>query len=158
MKILSILFTAFKKILKPIVVFCFKIIGKELTNEEWNVFLQFVKFCIVGVSNTAISLIIYYIFIIIDKNLYIIGNVVGFIVSVLNSYFLNSKFVFKKENDVIKTILKTFIAYGTNLILGTISLYLLVNVFFISEYIVPLINLLITIPLNFILNKKWVMK
>ncbi len=65
----------------------------------FQTFWQFMKFGIVGLSNTAISLGIYYLFIWINRNLYLIGNAVGFIVSVLNSYFWNSKFVFKKKDE-----------------------------------------------------------
>ena len=129
-----------------------------MTEEQEKGFMQFVKFCLVGVSNTAISLIVYYIFVLINKELYIVGNAVGFVVSVLNSYFWNSKFVFKKEDEKAKTVVKTFVAYGTNLIIGTALLYLFVDICHLSEFIAPLINLIVTIPLNYILNKFWVMK
>ncbi len=124
----------------------------------FQTFWQFMKFGIVGLSNTAISLGIYYLFIWINRNLYLIGNAVGFIVSVLNSYFWNSKFVFKKKDEKVKTLVKTFLAYSTNLIIGTVLLYLFVEKLQISEVIAPLLNLIITVPLNFILNKCWVMK
>lgn len=148
----------FELVLKKIVFFLLGIIHKEPTETQWSGFMQFVKFCLVGVSNTAISLIVYYVFVIISKDLYIIGNAVGFVVSVLNSYFWNSKFVFKKQNEKGKTLAKTFAAYGTNLLIGTVLLYLFVDILHLSEFIAPLLNLIITIPLNFILNKFWVMK
>ena len=94
----------------------------------------------------------------INKDLYIVGNAVGFVVSVLNSYFWNSKFVFKKEDVKAKTVVKTFVAYGTNLIIGTALLCLFVDICHMSEFIAPLLNLIVTIPLNYILNKFWVMK
>lgn len=138
--------------------FIFKIIGKELTEEQSQTFIQFVKFCLVGVFNTTISLVTYYIFIAINKDMYILGNAVGFVVSVLNAYFWNSRFVFKKQEEKGRTVVKTFLAYGTNLVLGSVLLYLFIDVLHISEFIAPLIGLLITIPLNFLLNKFWVMK
>ncbi len=82
----------------------------------------------------------------------------GFVVSVLNSYFWNSRFVFKKQDEKTKTIIKTFLAYGTNLAIGTGLLYVLVDVLSLSEYVAPILNLIVTIPLNYILNKFWVMK
>ncbi len=152
------LWELFEKIVLSVVCFFLKLFGKELTEEQKKGFMQFVKFCLVGVSNTAISLAVYYIFVLINKDLYIVGNAVGFIVSVLNSYFWNSKFVFKKEDERTKTIVKTFLAYGTNLIIGTALLYLFVEICNMSEFVAPLLNLIITIPLNYILNKFWVMK
>ncbi len=148
----------FESTMRRIVGFFLKIIHKEITDEQWMTFMQLVKFCLVGASNAFISLAIYYIFVAINSELYIIGNAVGFVMSVLNSYFLNSKFVFKKENERMKTVIKTFIAYGANLLIGTGLLYLFVDILHISEYLAPFLNLVITVPLNYVLNKFWVMK
>lgn len=155
---LNNLWNVVEKIIRAVIGGILKIFGKNLTEQQWQAFMQFVKFCIVGISNTAISLAIYYIFVLVNKELYILGNVCGFIVSVLNSYFWNSRFVFKKRDEKGKTLVKTFLAYGTNLLVGTGMLYLLINALKLSEYIAPLINLVVTIPLNFVLNKFWVMK
>lgn len=152
------IYNYFEKIIRRILASILHIFGKELTDEKFLEISRFIKFCLVGLSNTAISLGIYYIFIFINRDLYIIGNAVGFIISVLNSYILNSKFVFKKTNEKSKTLIKTYIAYGTNLVISTFLLYLFIDIAKISEIIAPLINLCITVPLNYILNKKWVMK
>lgn len=120
---------------------------------------QFVKFGIVGVSNTLISLGIYYLFVYINNDWYIWGNTVGFVVSVLNAYYWNNKYVFKKSSkDNIKPLLKTYICYGSTFILGTVLLYVMVHYLSISTLIAPLINLVITIPINFFLNKIWAFK
>lgn len=133
----------------------------------FKILKQFIKFGFVGVLNTIISLAIYYLFVWFDNGLYIVGNIVGFIVSTLNSYLLNSKFVFSKKSDEVsdqKTspkvneIVKTYLSYGISLGLSTLLLYLEVQVGNMSEKIAPLINLLITIPLNFCMNKFWVYK
>jgi putative flippase GtrA len=120
---------------------------------------EFVKFGIVGASNTVISLAIYYLFIWIDPKYYIIGNVVGWVVSVANSYLWNSIFVFhSKYENIGKTLnglLKSYISYGSTLLLTTLLLYLEVELAHWSEAICPIINLCITVPLNYILNKFW---
>ena len=119
---------------------------------------QFIKFGIVGLSNTFISLTIYYVLIYFKVN-YIIANTVAFIISVLNSYYWNSKFVFKKSQEGnLKPLLKTFMSYGTTFILSTMLLFIMVEYLNISEVIAPILNLIITIPLNFLLNKFWAFK
>lgn len=148
----------FERIVMAVVGGFLKLFGKELSEEQRAAFMQFVKFCLVGVSNTLISFGVYCIFVLINKDLYLVGNAVGFVVSVLNSYIWNSRFVFKKQDERVKTIIKTFLAYGTNLIVGTALLYVFVDVMEISEFISPILNLAVTIPLNFLLNKFWVMK
>ncbi len=132
---------------------------------------QFIKFGLVGIINTAISLSIYYIFLWLNADLYLLGNVVGFIISTLNAYLWNRKFVFgdktmqKEERSnasnqsrltVTKEILKTYATYGFSLGLSTLLLYLEVEIIGIPETVSPLINLFITTPLNFLINKFWV--
>ena len=120
--------------------------------------LQFIKFGMVGVSNTAISLIVYYFFVFLGAH-YTIANVFGFIVGTLNAYYWNNKYVFKKaENETrnaTNSVVKVFISYGFTLLLSTVLLTLWVDVYHVSEVVAPIINLLVTIPLNFVLNKFW---
>jgi len=119
---------------------------------------QFIKFGIVGLSNTLISLATYYILIYFGIN-YIVANTVGFFISVLNAYYWNSKFVFKKSNENnLKPMIKTFVSYGATFVLSTILLIAMVDYLNISKIIAPALNLIITIPLNFLLNKFWAFK
>ena len=130
-------------------------IGKE---DFWNLIKQLVKFGIVGVSNTLISLLIYYVLIYFKVN-YIVANTVGFIVSVLNAYYWNNRYVFKKSNEGnLRPMIKTFVSYGTTFVLSTILLVAMVDYLNISNIIAPILNLIITIPLNFLLNKFWTFK
>ncbi len=120
---------------------------------------QFIKFGIVGMSNTAISYIIYAVLVKLHVN-YLIASVLGFVISVINSYYWNNKYVFKEaENEQRiwwKVLLKTFVSYsGTGLVLSNILLVIWIEWIGISEIIAPLINLFITVPLNFIINKFW---
>jgi putative flippase GtrA len=121
--------------------------------------IQIFRFGIVGLSNTAISYIIYSVLVYIGLH-YIIASITAFVISVLNSFFWNNKYVFKKDEEqkrnIIHTLIKTYISYGfTGLILQNILLFLFIDIFHISKYLAPFFGLVITIPLNFILNKKW---
>lgn len=120
---------------------------------------QFLKFGIVGVSNTLISLSIYYIFIFINPQLYMVGYILGFIISVLNAYYWNNKFVFTKtKQGHLLPLLKTYMSYGITFVAEFFLLIVMVKYLNISEKIAPLINLAINIPLNFLLNKFWAFK
>lgn len=121
--------------------------------------VEFVKFGIVGASNTVISLLIYYIFLWISPNYYLLGNVIGWVVSVANSFVWNSKFVFHTQfngmRDALSKLIRAYISYGSVFLITMALLYLQVDILGWSAKLAPVINLLITIPLNFILNKLW---
>lgn len=119
---------------------------------------QFIKFGLVGVSNTLLSLAIYYALVYLNVN-YIIANTVAFLISVLNAYYWNNRFVFNKTTSGhLKPLLKTYMAYGSTFLLSTSLLFVMVHYLGISQYIAPLINLAITVPLNFLANKLWAFK
>ena len=123
---------------------------------------QFVKFCIVGLSSTAVYYILYFLFVYLGAH-YIIASVFGFIFSVLNSFFWNNRFVFRNETtqkrNVFNALVKTYISYiFTGLVLQNALLFLFIEILQISKYIAPFFCVIITVPLNFLFNKKWTFK
>jgi len=143
----------------------FRLLHIPLKENTLQSLVQFVKFGLVGVTNTAVS---YVVNILVLKLLqpyhlswdYVAGNVVAFLLSVLWSFYWNNKYVFRKgegqKRNLGKALLKTYVAYGlTGIVLANVLSWVWINVFGISKYVAPLINLVISIPLNFIINKFW---
>lgn len=159
------------KIIEEVVCFCLRLVcklcRKECTEEMQTVFVQFVKFGIVGISNTLISYFIYVImlyffqsFVLLENYDYLAAQVIAFVLSVLWSFYWNNKVVFMQDSGskriLWKTLLKTFAAYSfTGLFLNSILLILWVQVLGVSEYVAPVFNLLFSVPLNFLINKFW---
>ena len=122
-----------------------------------NFVIQFIKFGLVGITNTIVHLGVYYLLLYFDIH-YIIANTLGFLISIMNSYFWNSRFVFKSNKEGATTFLRTFLAYGSTFLLSSVLLFIMVDIIGISDKIAPLLNMFITIPLNFLLNKFWAYK
>lgn len=143
-------------------------IKKIMENERIKPFVQFVKFGLVGVSNTVIFYLLYVGIIFLLSGLawkydYILANVTAFTVSVFWSFYWNDKYVFKKAENGIrnmwKALGKCFLSYGfTGFILENILSYIRIEKFGISKYAAPLLNLVFTVPTNFLLNKLWAFK
>ena len=118
---------------------------------------KFIKFSIVGFSNLFISLAVYYILIFLSIN-YQIANTVGFLVATFNSYFWNKLWVFKNNKNKISDIIKFYIVCLLSWLLSTILLYIWIQKLGISDKIAPIVNLCITTPLNYLMNKLWVFR
>lgn len=157
----------FENFLKLII---FKILKLNISDNAWNTLIQFFKFGIVGASNTVIG---YLIFAVTLKLLRLFGlwkfvdiyiaQFVMFVLSVAWSFYWNNKMVFKKQEgekrNIWHLLIKTYMSYAfTSLFLAEILLIFWVNVLGINEYIAPIINLIITVPLNFIIQKLWAFK
>lgn len=119
---------------------------------------QFFKFGVIGISNTLLSLSIYYVLVFIGLH-YILSYAVAFAVSVLNAYYWNSKYVFTVvEANKARLLMKVYISYGITFLLSTGTLFLMVDVIGISGLVAPIINLFFTVPTNFLLIKFWAFK
>ncbi len=121
--------------------------------------IQFIKFGMVGGINTILSYVIVngmYYWMGINEQ---IGNITGFVITVFISYILNGKFVFKEgaeKQPFLKGLVKVYISYSfTGLFLTAVLLYVETHMLHIPLYISTFANLIITVPVNFLLNKFW---
>lgn len=151
---------------------------------------QFIKFGLVGAMNTVVSYVTYTLVYYLLRDRFgdaamHIGNIAGFVISVLNAYFWQSRFVFKESEDGEhrvwwQVLLKTYASYAfTGLFLTEVLLLVWINVINLGQYlgspaewlrtafgldmspkdlavsIVPFLNMAVTIPINFLINKFW---
>lgn len=158
--------------------------------EKINSYIQFIKFCLVGLSNTIICEGIYVVLLFFGVH-YLAANIIGNVISILNAYYWSNKYVFKaKEGEKRvwwKVLLKTYATYGFSMLLSAgllifwleivkLELYMgpvitllgnlgilgllgkagiVLEAKILSEILVAAINLIITIPLNYVINKYW---
>jgi putative flippase GtrA len=120
---------------------------------------QFIKFGIVGFSNTVVGYAVYSALVYL-KFYYFVASIISFCVGIGNAFFWNNKYVFKQNNDHrnnIKSLIKFAVTYSiTGLVVQNILLYIFIDIFFVSKYIAPVFCLCVTVPSNFLLNKIWV--
>jgi putative flippase GtrA len=143
-------------------IFSLKILRIDILDKKWNTIIQFIKFGLVGVSNTIISYCVYLLLIQFEMQ-YILASVIGFLASIVNAFYWSNKYVFPQNDGekrpLIKSFIKLLLSYsGTGLVLQNLLLFLWVDMISVNKSIAPLLNLIITIPLNYILNKLWAFK
>ena len=120
---------------------------------------QFIKFGIVGLSNTIISLGVYEVCLYLGVH-YLPADALGLVISVINAYYWNNRVVFgdgqkKPFGHHVRMYFKSLAAYGGAFVLNQLLLVLWVEIVGVPERLAPFINLVITIPLNFLVNKYW---
>ena len=90
---------------------------------------------------------------------YLVSTVIAFILSVFWSFIWNRIFVFKNKTEFWMPLLKSYISYSfTCLFLNSFLNWFWVERIGMSKMIAPLINLTLTVPINFLLNKFWAFK
>ena len=162
----NILWSAFESLLRFIV---FRVLHIRLREEIWDKFIQFVKFAIVGFSNVIVSYGVYLAFFLLfqiagvlpDAD-YLVAQLIGYILSIFWSFYWNRKYVFAEGQNVVpwyQALMKSFIAYSfTGVFLNSVLSFLWVEIVGLSKVVAPVINLLINVPVNFVMNKFWAFK
>lgn len=116
--------------------------------------IQFLKFGIVGILNTLITVVSFNILIFVNIN-YLCANCISYFFGVINSYLLNSKFVFKEsrsKENLTKFLIVNILVLGFN----SLILYLGVNELGVNISISQIVSIVLGTFLNFGLNKVWV--
>lgn len=155
----------------------------ECTSDKKKSFLQFLKFALVGVSNTLISEGVYMVLIFFKLH-YLPASFIGFTLSTLNAYYWSSRYVFREDADGERRVwwrvlAKTYVAYLWGYLVNAALLVLWIDLLHIGRLTEPLakwclaesfpsldavfwgnllaagINLMITVPMNFVINKYW---
>ncbi|MCR5753986.1 MAG: GtrA family protein [Acetatifactor sp.] len=146
---------------------------------------QFIKFGIVGLSNTIISEVIYIVFIYFKMH-YLPASFIGFTVSVVNAFYWNNKYVFQtseqQDGSLLRVFGRTYMAYLGSYLLSAALLVFWIDLLHIAALMrlpaewclnqgftkldqifwgkaaAAFLNLLLTVPLNFLVNKYWAFK
>lgn len=138
----------------------------RMQESTWEKFVQFVKFAMVGLSNVIVSYVVYLVFFLLFQKVgilsdmdYLVAQWIGYVLSIFWSFYWNRKYVFaagQNEEAWYIVLVKSFIAYSfTGVFLNSILLIFWVQAVGISKVIAPMINLIINVPVNFIMNKFW---
>lgn len=114
---------------------------------------EFLKFVVVGCINTANYYAIYLILIHLFNIHYFISHLVGFLLSLIGSFFLNCYFTYR-----VKPTLRKFLAFPltqvVNTVTSTVLLYILVEWVSINSNFAPIVAVFFTVPVTFIITRR----
>jgi len=119
-------------------------------------FITFIKFGLVGVSNTLISYSFFILFVKLDI-IYWLSNILCYCAGLTNSFLLNKKWTFKSEKKTNFTQL--FIFLSVNLVALLVSLLvilILVEKLNLNEYASQLLSMIFSMIVNYVGNKLYV--
>ena len=118
--------------------------------------IRFIKFGMVGVINTLVNWIIFFILNALGMY-YILANIIAYILGTVNSYLWNTLWVFKyKDKASTETTIKFIILNLIGLGLNTGILYVLVDLCNLNKFIGLATTTAIVMIINYIVNKLWV--
>ncbi len=120
-----------------------------------HVFVQFVKFGIVGVSNTAIAFGIYTLLLKGFGVWYLAASAIGFVVGAVNGFLLNRRWTFAGHVGDSLTPVRWGVVQGCGLALNEGLLYLFVDGAGVEKLLGQACATAIVTVLTFIVNRAW---
>jgi len=116
--------------------------------------ISFIKFIIVGFINTF-NYYLLYLLLMYFNNPYLISHSLAFAISMIGSFYLNCYFTYKTK-PTLKKFFQFPLTYVVNYTVTTFSLFLLIDIINLNEFIAPLIAAILPIPFTFIVSR-WIL-
>jgi putative flippase GtrA len=104
------------------------------------------KFLLLGVVNTLISYCIY--LFLLGYSPYLIAFSLSYLFSLVFTFHVNRRYIFKPKKE--KSIIVYTLIYILNYIVSVVTLSILINFFFVSEKIAPILTVFIAYPVNYL--------
>jgi len=112
--------------------------------------MAFPRYLAAGVLNTVLTYLLYLGLLLLMP--YIWAYSLTYIAGIASGYTLNAKWVFKKAPN-IRSAMAYPLSYAVNYILGISLLWVLVEIVDIPSEVAPLVVIVISVPLMYILTK-----
>jgi putative flippase GtrA len=120
-------------------------------NKSNRIIRKFAGFSIVGILVTLLSMVISYVLLKIMSTPLLITYILVYIATIVISFFLNSKLIFKTGSNV-RNLIVYFLVYGTGLLVGTIMLWIFRILLPFENWILPYLVIPFTMVSNFTLS------
>lgn len=122
-----------------------------IDSDRKSEFFRFMRFCVVGVMNTAVTFVVFTVLRHFDVNVYV-SNVLGYVAGVINSFLWNKKWVYRSGSrawfsEALLFLLFFGICYGVQLVAFRAALRIL------PEWLAQLVGMGVYSVLNYILNR-----
>ncbi len=121
---------------------------------------ELIVYIIAGALTTAVNYIVYYI-----AKVWLsptLSNIVAWAVSVVFAYFVNSRFVFLKKPESVKTEIKLLTEFaGARVLSGAVEslmVFIFIEKLMFNDFIVKLFLNVFVVIFNYLVSKLWIFK
>jgi putative flippase GtrA len=119
------------------------------------VLVQFIKFGIVGVSNTLLTFAVYTLLLKVFGVFYLAASAVGFVVGATNGFILNRRWTFAEHVGDSLTPVRWAIVQGAGLGINELLLYLFVDGAHLDKLLAQAFATAVVTVTTFFVNRSW---
>ncbi len=123
---------------------------------------RFEKYIAVSIVTTVVNVVSFMMFVKIFKDMYVLSNILSWIISILITFVLNKVIVFQKRSDRKREVFKELVLFYfvrlSSLFIDTLVLCLCKEVFGFSDIVSKIISNVSTTFNNYFISKYFVFK
>jgi putative flippase GtrA len=119
------------------------------------VLVQFVKFGIVGVSNTLLTLVVYTVLLKVFGVWYLAASAIGFIAGATNGFLLNRRWTFRDHVGDALTPVRWAVVQPAGLAVDELMLYVLVHDAKLDKLLAQVCATAVVTVTTFFVNRAW---
>lgn len=123
---------------------------------RFPIFQQFSKFTLVGILNTFVGYVLF--FILVGFMNYLVAIVIGHFLAVAHSYIWNRYWVFKSQKPALQEFIKFNSVYLLVLLENLLLMYIFVGLLLINPRIAALLCLPVTTLISYFGHRHWSFK
>jgi putative flippase GtrA len=123
--------------------------------ERREVLVQFVKFGVVGVSNTALTFIVYTLLLKVFGVWYLAASAIGFIIGATNGFLLNRRWTFAEHVGDALTPVRWAVVQTAGLGVDELLLYLFVHSAGLDKLLAQAFATVVVTVTTFFVNRAW---
>jgi putative flippase GtrA len=116
---------------------------------------QFLRFAVVGVSNTLLTLAVYTLLVQVFDVWYLLASAIGFVAGAVNGFLLNRSWTFRGHRGDALTPVRWGVVQTCGLALNEALLYLWVDGAGVDKLVAQALAIAIVVVLTFIANRAW---
>jgi len=129
--------------------------AKTFLQSRYPLFVQFMKFALVGVSNTLITLLVYTFLLKVVGMWYLAASAIGFIAGATNGFLLNRRWTFREHVGDALTPVRWAVVQSCGLAVNEGMLYVLVHDAHLEKILAQVAATVIVTITTFLANRAW---
>ena len=127
----------------------------RFTHSRYPLVVQFLKFALVGVSNTLLTLLVYTFLLKVVGVWYLAASAIGFIAGAINGFLLNRRWTFREHVGDALTPVRWGVVQGCGLAVDEAILYLLVHDAHLDKVLAQVAATAVVTVTTFFANRAW---
>ncbi len=127
----------------------------KYSTEHRDELVRIIKFGLVGVVNTGVFFLFFFLFFNVIRINYLIATTFSYFIATVNSFLLNRRWTFESYGDSRKKFIKFVFVNVAAISVNSVMMFFLVDIIKFHPWFAQLLTICVTMCVNYLGNRFW---